>query len=120
LVPIETVEDSGAEDFVEVPNGPEEPSIIETVLDYIQEINDDMELFLNGTTDTREINKNLILYPNEEITEAASEFEHYLYTEALDFIKFTLKRKTHHEFGNREMLLFQTGKNIAALYERVP
>jgi len=50
-------------------------------------------MYLNGSTETRDLNKNLIIYPNEEITIATEEFEEYLYTHALDFIKYTLKRK---------------------------
>jgi hypothetical protein len=47
------------------------------------------------------------------------EYEEYIYQACMDFIKYVLRRKMHHEFGNRELIFYNTGRHLANLYDKI-
>jgi hypothetical protein len=59
------------------------------------------------------------VYPNEKVKMLFDEFEEYIYQACMDFIKGVLRRKMHHEFGNRELVFYDTGRHIHTLYDKV-
>lgn len=119
LVPKQEPETEGL-DEENLPSAKDEgPSVVETVLNFIGMINDDCELFLTGKTENRENCQTLLFFPNETCKPMLDEFEEYIYQACMDFIKYVLRRKMHHEFGNRELLFYDTGRHIASLYKKI-
>lgn len=58
-------------------------------------------------------NNNFMIYPNEKTEYCQGASEKYIFTACIDFVSYALKRKGTYEFGDKELIFYDTGKYIA-------